>query len=121
MVGKKFEPIADSTEKWYGTAYKLEKIDAQLLETWEKAGLSDKLHLPPKNEFIPDHLELVPREEVSEFIKNLRVQFFFKKNVVVVAANCPAHNVTRHEIEPRLVQARHRVPATQDGVLCGNV
>lgn len=64
VIGKKFEPIADSKEKWYGTLYKNEKIDAKELEKWKSAGLSDKLHMPPRNEFIPEKLELVPREEV---------------------------------------------------------
>ena len=67
VIGKKFEPIADSKEKWYGTQYKSEKIDAKDIERWKSAGLSEKLHMPPRNEFIPDQLDLVPREEVNTF------------------------------------------------------
>jgi len=63
VVGKKFESIADSAEKWYGTSYKLEKIPEEDLNTWRNAGLSDKLKMPPKNEFIPEQLDLVNREE----------------------------------------------------------
>ena len=68
MVGKKFESVADAAEKWYGTAYKQDKILEEDLNAWRKAGLSDKLHMPPKNEFIPEQLDLVAREEVIPII-----------------------------------------------------
>ena len=32
VVGKKFEPIADLEELWYGTKYKHEKFEETLLE-----------------------------------------------------------------------------------------
>lgn len=35
------------------------------LETWRNAGFSEKLHMPPLNEFIPEKLDLVLREEVD--------------------------------------------------------
>jgi secreted Zn-dependent insulinase-like peptidase len=66
VIGKKFEAVADSKETWYGTAYKMEKIDLKDIETWGNAGLSDKLHMPHRNEFIPEKLDLVPREEVAK-------------------------------------------------------
>lgn len=66
VIGKKFESIVDRKEKWYGTAYKSERIEAKELEAWKNAGTSDKLHMPPRNEFIPEQLDLVPREEVKE-------------------------------------------------------
>ena len=66
MVGKTFESVADTAEKWYGTSYKLEKIAEEDLNKWKNAGLLDKFHLPPKNEFIPEQLDLVPREEVTK-------------------------------------------------------
>ncbi len=66
VIGKKFEAVADSKETWYGTAYKMEKIDLKDIETWENAGLSEKLHMPHRNEFIPEKLDLVPREEVAK-------------------------------------------------------
>lgn len=68
VVGKKFESVADATEKWYGTSYKQEKIAEEDLNAWMNAGLSDKLHMPPKNEFIPEQLDLVAREEVTIFL-----------------------------------------------------
>ncbi|XP_039282845.1 insulin-degrading enzyme isoform X2 [Nilaparvata lugens] len=62
VIGKKFESIADQTEKWYGTKYKHERIPDSLLESWKKAGLSSDLHLPEPNEFIPTDFELAPRD-----------------------------------------------------------
>lgn len=32
VIGKKFEGIADQEEKWYGTKYKLEKIEKNILD-----------------------------------------------------------------------------------------
>ena len=32
VIGKKFESIADEEEKWYGTKYKLEKIEKNIIE-----------------------------------------------------------------------------------------
>lgn len=63
VIGKKFESVADSKEVWYGTSYKLEKIDSKDIEAWKNAGLSEKLHMPHRNEFIPEKLDLVAREE----------------------------------------------------------
>lgn len=70
MIGKKFEAIADSKEKWYGTSYKSEKIDPKDIEKWKNAGSSDKLQMPPRNEFIPQKLDLAPREEVNTYQLN---------------------------------------------------
>ena len=66
VIGKKFEAVADSKETWYGTSYKMEKIDSKDIEAWENAGQSEKLHMPHRNEFIPEKLDLVPREEVAK-------------------------------------------------------
>lgn len=72
VIGKKFESVADSKETWYGTAYKLEKIPPKDIEAWKNAGLSEKLHMPHRNEFIPEKLDLVSREEVI----NVLVYYF---------------------------------------------
>jgi len=72
VVGKTFESVADTAEKWYGTSYKLEKIAEEDLNKWKNAGLLDKFHLPPKNEFIPEQLDLVPREETSSLPVTLK-------------------------------------------------
>ena len=72
VIGKKFESVATSRETWYGTSYKSEKIDVKDLEAWRNAGFSDKLHMPPRNEFIPEQLELVAREDVNIYISSTR-------------------------------------------------
>lgn len=74
VIGKKFESLANSKETWYGTLYKSEKIDPKDLETWKNAGLSDKLQMPPRNEFIPEQLELVPREDVITVTTTIRLR-----------------------------------------------
>ena len=50
----------------------MEKIDSKDIEVWNNAGQSEKLHMPHRNEFIPEKLDLVPREEVAKiyFLKN---------------------------------------------------
>lgn len=63
VVGKKFEPIVDSVEKWYGTKYKLEKISDKTLNLWNNAGRCEALHLPEENEFIPTDFSPMQREE----------------------------------------------------------
>lgn len=32
VIGRKFEPIADQIEPWYGSKYKLEKIPESVLD-----------------------------------------------------------------------------------------
>lgn len=44
----------------------MEKIDSKDIEAWNNAGQSEKLHMPHRNEFIPEKLDLVPREEVAK-------------------------------------------------------
>jgi secreted Zn-dependent insulinase-like peptidase len=51
----------------------MEKIDSKDIEAWNNAGQSEKLHMPHRNEFIPEKLDLVPREEVA------KIYFFFFK------------------------------------------
>ena len=67
IVGKKFNGMTDSTEKWYGTHYKVEDIPQHKIDLWTNCGLSEeKLFLPPVNDFIPSNLNLTKREENSE-------------------------------------------------------
>nr|CAD7434187.1 unnamed protein product [Timema monikensis] len=63
VVGQKFEATADSSEKWYGTRYKLENIPEDILERWERSRSNPDLSLPPRNEFIPTNFSLAAREE----------------------------------------------------------
>lgn len=68
----------DQKEKWYGTEYRHEKIPDDLMEDIKKAAaVSPKerlsaLHLPHKNQFIPNKLE-VEKKEVDEPALNPRV------------------------------------------------
>uniref|UniRef100_A0A1B6FWC7 Insulin-degrading enzyme n=2 Tax=Cuerna arida TaxID=1464854 RepID=A0A1B6FWC7_9HEMI len=63
VVGKTFESIATECEKWYGTKYKQEKIPEDTIKDWNDESLCEALHLPSKNEFIPNDFSLLPREE----------------------------------------------------------
>ncbi|KAF6207664.1 hypothetical protein GE061_016111 [Apolygus lucorum] len=67
VVGKKFKALADKKEEWYGTEYKLEKIEPSVIERWSDGSLNSKLHLPDKNEFIPSDFDLAPRDEPHKF------------------------------------------------------
>ncbi|XP_046368976.2 insulin-degrading enzyme-like [Haliotis rufescens] len=73
VVAKKYKGVTDLSERWYGTQYKVEPYSKTQLKHWDDSGLHDNLHLPDINEFIPENLDLVPREEVTQFpvmIKN---------------------------------------------------
>lgn len=53
VVGKALADKVTCTEKWYGTCYKMEDINPELLEQWQSAGSNELLRLPMKNEFVP--------------------------------------------------------------------
>jgi insulysin len=61
----------DKTERWYGTAYKVQKMPGEMLSELEKSlqsgasGRPEELYLPRKNEFIPTRLD-VEKKEVAE-------------------------------------------------------
>jgi secreted Zn-dependent insulinase-like peptidase len=54
----------------------MEKIYSKDIEAWNNAGQSEKLHMPHRNEFIPEKLDLVPREEVA------KIYFFFLNSLL---------------------------------------
>ncbi|XP_053683115.1 insulin-degrading enzyme [Sabethes cyaneus] len=60
IVGQKCEEKANRVEKWYGTKYASEKVPKSVLDSWAKADMNEKLHLPKPNPFIPTDFELVP-------------------------------------------------------------
>ena len=68
IVSQKFPGNWDKKEKWYGTEYRYEKIPDDLMaEIREAAALPKEkripeLHLPHKNAFIPDQLEVEKKE-----------------------------------------------------------
>lgn len=92
VVSQDFPGGWDKKEKWYGTEYKCEKIPEDFLAEIKKAAQSSanerpaELHLPHKNEFIPNRLE-VEKKDVKEPLKAPRlirnddnVRTWFKKD-----------------------------------------
>ncbi|XP_063697164.1 insulin-degrading enzyme [Culicoides brevitarsis] len=67
LVGKKVADTANLTEKWYGTAYKHEKIANNKMREWTNCGTSEALKLPKPNPFIPTDFELLKYEGTSKF------------------------------------------------------
>ncbi|KAF4955933.1 hypothetical protein FSARC_11712 [Fusarium sarcochroum] len=71
VVSQTYPGKWDEKEKWYGTEYHREKIPDPLMEELRKAATASPkdrisaLHLPNKNKFIPDKLE-VEKKEVQE-------------------------------------------------------
>jgi insulysin len=65
VVGKKFNGITDSKEKWYGTQYKMFDISPENINLWKNCQLNENLALPPINDFIPSNLNLTNREEIK--------------------------------------------------------
>ena len=71
VVSQKFPGDWDKKEKWYGTEYRYEKLPESQMAEFRAAldSPSDKrlaeLHLPHKNNFIPNELE-VEKKEVSQ-------------------------------------------------------
>lgn len=63
IVSKKFESVADQSEKWYGTKYKLEEISPELMKRWQDSVPSNELQIPGRNEFIPSNLDLFPKDD----------------------------------------------------------
>lgn len=71
IVSQKFPGNWDKKEKWYGTEYRYETVPESQMEEF-KAALNTpsgkrltELHLPHKNNFIPNELE-VEKKEVSQ-------------------------------------------------------
>lgn len=71
VIAKKFADVADQKEKWYGTEYKLEDIADEKIQKWKNCGLSENLHLPPRNEFIPTNFEILSREKDSSALPEM--------------------------------------------------
>lgn len=71
IVSRTFPGKWDKKEKWYGTEYHHERIPEDLMEEWKQAVSTPRdrrlpaLHLPHKNNFIPNKLE-VEKKEVAE-------------------------------------------------------
>ena len=59
VISKKYEGKTDQTEKWYGTEYKMEALNEEILESLKTCGRNDAFKLPSKNSFIPSNLSLI--------------------------------------------------------------
>ena len=74
IVSQHFPSTWDQKEKWYGTEYRSQRIDADLVAAVKKAGESTSkdripdLFLPHKNEFVPTKLT-VEKKDVTEPLK----------------------------------------------------
>ena len=63
VIAQEFEDRAKETEPWYGTKYLEEDIPKEKISAWnEVEEAKDILHLPEKNEFIPDDFSLVDKD-----------------------------------------------------------
>ena len=71
LVSKELPGAPDSKEQWYGTEYKYEKIPHDFMQALVDAAKAPagkrpaELHLPAKNEFVPQRLD-VEKKEVAE-------------------------------------------------------
>ncbi|KAK5990278.1 Insulin-degrading enzyme [Cladobotryum mycophilum] len=71
VVSRTFPGTWDKKERWYGTEYKHERIPSELMEEWKRAVETPggkrlpELHLPHKNNFIPNKLEVEKKEVVE--------------------------------------------------------
>lgn len=61
VVGQNLSGL-DQTESWYGTEYNVKNMSPELVESLVAAGDNPKLHLPPKNEFIPNNFDVAKKE-----------------------------------------------------------
>jgi insulysin len=62
VVSKKYEGKTDKTERWYGTEYTESQIAQERIEALKAAGLNESFRLPPKNEYVPENLNLIQHE-----------------------------------------------------------
>lgn len=92
LISKELPVETDKKEKWYGTEYKYEKIPEDFMREVKKAAKApsserpSELHLPAKNEFIAQRLD-VEKKEVDEpalepkLIRNeVNVRTWYKKD-----------------------------------------
>ena len=63
VVSKKYKPITDRIEKWYGTEYNMKFLRKNTLEKLKFCGLNEAFKLPRKNPFVPNNLSLIPKNK----------------------------------------------------------
>ncbi|TQS32419.1 hypothetical protein Golomagni_07264, partial [Golovinomyces magnicellulatus] len=123
IVSRNFPGDWNKKEKWYGTEYRMEQIPSDFMATLQKAIAVPgnkrlaELHLPHKNNFIPNKLE-VEKKEVNEPALSPRVlrndndaRTWWKKddtfwvpkaNVIVSLRNPIIHATAENSIKGRL-------------------
>lgn len=123
IISRKFPGDWDKKEKWYGTEYRSEDIPKADMAEYQKAAAVSQanrlreLHLPHKNNFIPNKLE-VEKKEVSEpaisprLLRNdMEARTWWKKddtfwvpkaNVVVSLKNPIIHATAENSVKARL-------------------
>ena len=114
IVSQQFPGNWDNKEKWYGTEYRSQRIDADFEGAVKKAGESSSkdripdLFIPHKNEFLPTNL-IVKKKDVAEPMKAPRLirndesvrtwwkkddQFWVPKGNIIVSLRNPLADVT---------------------------
>ncbi|KAA8900675.1 hypothetical protein TRICI_006176 [Trichomonascus ciferrii] len=61
LIGQNLSGL-DQSEKWYGTEYNVKDLDPKIIEKLKNAGNNPKLHLPPRNEFIPTNFDVAKKD-----------------------------------------------------------
>ena len=74
----------DQTEKWYKTPFSKEKFSDSLINKIKGAN-TDGMHLPSKNPFFPDNLDIFPKnaeesKEVAQIFKDEHSVVYYQKD-----------------------------------------
>ncbi|OUM68252.1 hypothetical protein PIROE2DRAFT_39354 [Piromyces sp. E2] len=93
-------------DKWYGTEYSIKNIPSDILKNFKNLKTNKKLHLPEKNKFIPEKINIkyeIPNKNsnsIPELIKNNDIlRIFYKKDDQF---NNPKTNITISFISPQI-------------------
>ncbi|KAK3575754.1 hypothetical protein CHS0354_030086 [Potamilus streckersoni] len=82
-------------EKWYGTEYSAETIDAAQIKAWENPEKSNSLNLPEKNPFIPQNIQIFPKADTAvqpeKIYTEPRVDFYFLQDDVFRQSDAEIH------------------------------
>lgn len=126
IVSRTYPGNWDKTEKWYGTEYRFEKIEPSLMKEFEQAAALSpeeripELHLPHKNEFIPNQLDVEKKDIAKTALAprllrhDLKARTWWKKddtfwvpraNVVALLKNPIVHANAENAVKARLFAA----------------
>jgi len=69
LASKSVQPSCDLTEKWYGTAYTMEKIPQEDMQRWDRMWRDMvkkfKISIPGANKFLPVNLSMLEEEDMK--------------------------------------------------------